>query len=382
MLILLKTPLETLNYFIDSMAKGHPDATVMDITDPDFFSKATELLPHMDTQTTVLLFNGAGRAFEFSDGRNVWESKGVRLFNFLVDHPVNYIEYLRAPLVGETVLVIDRSHKAFVERYHPDVRVFFMPHGGTKGHTAIPYEEREIPVIYLGSCQERVADFPALPYLSESGKFYEFIIRRMIGDYSLSAQAAVEMFLDHEGIALPQDKEADMILAAHCNVERICRRKQKLETIHRLAQGGIPVEIYGVHWEEVAAIFPDLIRLHERVSSDECVRLTGNAKIALNLSTYLKDGSHERVYIAMLNKALCVTERSRYLEEKFTDGKDIIFFDYERLDLLCDKIKHLLSHPREADEIIQNAYARVARSTWGDRLNDIIHGPYDPPTTP
>jgi hypothetical protein len=92
---------------------------------------------------------------------------------------------------------------------------------------------------------------------------------------------------------------------------------------------------------------------------------------------YYKDGTHERVYIAMLNGAVCFTDRSGYLMERFTHGSNIVFFDHYELDVLCDNIKFILNNPAEAEAIIKNAAKSVVHETWSDRLDTIIRHDFD-----
>jgi hypothetical protein len=307
----------------------------------------------------------------------------VRLYTFLVDHPINYNPHLEPALPNETFIVVDRLHKEFIHKYYPNIKnVCFLPHGGSRYGAAsdIPYEKREIPVIYCGSCQKDSVDLAAIPYLPDRGKaFYEFAQQQMVTAFSLDTAEIIWQYLQKEGIALSRAEEMNLILLAHIYIQRLCRRIYKINAIQALAASGVPVEIYGENWEEAAAPYPSLIKLHERVSSAECVRLTANAKVSLNFMPFFKDGSHERIYIAMLNKTICVTDKSRYLEEKFEHGRDIIFFNHYQLDVLCEDVKFLLGHPAEAGQIAENAYERVANSYWSDRLETILRNDFASP---
>ena len=379
MLILLKGVLETLDYFVDSMAAGRDDAIVLDKSDPGFYKRMGELIPYMQGDVTVVIFNNVGKQLELSDGRNVWEANGATVYNFLVDHPVNYMQSLDVEaLNGEVFLVIDRRHKLFIDRYFPKCKSYFMPHGGTRKYDSIPWDERSIPVLYCGSCQKEIESVPIIESMEEWGPaLYDFVAEKMMLESYPEVGAVVRSFLEKENIELAPEIEREIILMAHATVERMVRRSFKLQTIASLAEAGIPVDIYGENWEEVAELYPGLIRIHERVSSDECVRLIGDAKISLNLCTFYGDGSHERVYIAMLQKAVCISEKSMYFEEKFEHGREIVYLDYSMPDVMVDDIKFLLSHPAEAVKITENAYIRAAHSTWGDRLDAIVRGDFD-----
>jgi hypothetical protein len=204
-------------------------------------------------------------------------------------------------------------------------------------------------------------------------------MERMGRDFTLDTAEAACLYLREKGLALAREEEVNLICLAHMGVQVYMRRQQKNEAVRALARSGVPLVIYGEQWEGVAREYPAQIELHGRVSPAECVALSGRAKITLNFMPYFKDGSHDRIYIAMLNKSLCFTDRSLYLEEKFTDGKDIIYFDHNRLDVLCDDVKYYLSHPDEAQRIIDSAYERVQNSKWSDRLDTILRHDFAAP---
>jgi hypothetical protein len=388
MLILIKGPYETLNLFIDEMVAKSPTAVVLDMAEESFYKDITDLLPQLNEETVVVVFNGAGRQITYSDDRNVWREKGVRLYDFFVDHPVWYSRHLDDALPNESFLVIDRLHKEYIHKYYPELKkVYFLPHGGSRyardipDIPEIPYEKREIPVIYCGSCQPSGEIFEVIPYFSDQGSsFYQFVFQQMMEEFSADTAEIVWAFLKLTGLCLSQEEEMDLIYKAHLCVLPLCRRINKIKVVQALAANGIPVEIWGDHWEEAAAPYPELIKLHERTSSIECERLTADAKISLNILPFFKDGSHERIYLAMLNKTLCVSDKSHYLLEKFEHGRDIVFFNLDQLDVLCDDIKFLLNHPDSAGQIIQNAYEKVAHSQWSDRLQTILNNDFASPS--
>ena len=47
---------------------------------------------------------------------------------------------------------------------------------------------------------------------------------------------------------------------------------------------------------------------------------------------WFKDGTHDRVFTAMLQHTLSLTDDSRYLRENFTDKKELVFYSLEKRD--------------------------------------------------
>ena len=50
-----------------------------------------------------------------------------------------------------------------------------------------------------------------------------------------------------------------------------------------------------------------------------------DARIALNVMPWFKDGAHDRVFTAMLQGTAALTDDSRYLREECRDGENICF---------------------------------------------------------
>ena len=88
---------------------------------------------------------------------------------------------------------------------------------------------------------------------------------------------------------------------------------------------------------------------------------------------WFKDGTHDRIYNAMLAKGLCITDKSKYLCEEFSDGNDIVFYDLNDMDKLPDIIRYYDNNPEEAQKIIDTAYDKaVLKHSWVNRAIDIL----------
>lgn len=60
-------------------------------------------------------------------------------------------------------------------------------------------------------------------------------------------------------------------------------------------------------------------------------RLICESKITLKILPWLKYDAHERIYNATLNGAVCVSDASEYLMEHFENGKNIVFYELDKL---------------------------------------------------
>lgn len=101
-------------------------------------------------------------------------------------------------------------------------------------------------------------------------------------------------------------------------------------------------------------------RLHGQADLSEIIKLMGRARMTLNVGPNFCNGSHERVFSAMLNGALAVTDANAYWRGEFMEGEGILMYEWARLSELAGKIEYFLSRPAELSEATE-AGAQKAR---------------------
>lgn len=375
MTIFLKGKLETLRYFIDEMAVRTRDAVFIDTTDPLFFAKIINLDNEINENTHVITFNNAGVNLPVGEGKNYWEIKKVKLHNILVDAPIWYKSTLDLHLNCMQIVSVDEYHNQFIKRFYPIYsNSIFVPHGGTGSQYVQDYDDREIEVLYLGGKQEVGKQIVELPMFADKGKnMREIFMQLMMENPSLPVEVIMDIYIREMAPELTEQMQIICIYAIYMDVVRYIRGMYQEKIVETLAQAGIPVTIYsGGSWYKLGEKYPKNICVKERVSSAKCIKLIGNSKICLNIQPWFKAGAHERVFNAMLNEAVCVTDTSEYLLQNFTHGRDIVFYELEHLEQLSENIKYLLANPECAKFIIQNQKRRAANQTWADRLDEII----------
>lgn len=376
MVIFLKGKLEVLRYFIDRMSVRTKDAVFLDTTEPCFFQKISELDNEINENTHVITFNNVGVNLTVDKGKNYWEIKKVKLHNIQVDAPVWYTDTLELQLSCMQIVSVDGYHSKFIKRYYPIYsNSIFVPHGGVRssGHVR-NYDDREIEVLYLGKKDEAEKQKAELPMFEDKGEtLYEIFMQLISENPNLSVESLMDIYVREMVPELTEQMQVACIYAVYRDVVRHIRGIYQEKIMEALAQAGIPVTIYsGGGWYKLAEKYPGTIMVKERVSSAESIQLIGNSKICLNIQPWFKDGAHERVFNAMLNEAVCVTDTSEYLLRNFTHGQDIVFYELEHLEQLVKDIKYLLANPEGAKTIIQNQKQRAVNQTWADRLDEII----------
>ena len=146
-------------------------------------------------------------------------------------------------------------------------------------------------------------------------------------------------------------------------------RRQRM--VKCLAESGIKVDIFGGGWEKVP--FADSLVQHGSVSYSEMLDVISRTKVLVQDEALFNDGAHDRVFTAMLNGAVVVSEYSTYLEELFENEKDIFMFDWQNTKAQFGVIPQLLDDEQYRSNIATSAYGKVAgKHTWKNRAERII----------
>ena len=375
MVILLKGMLPELDFFIDCMAESLEDAYVLDISQNIFYKQLGVLDAAIDETTHVITFDSVGLSVETSEGLNYWELKRVKFHNIFVDAPICFYNVLERHLKCMQVIVIDRNHKEFINTYYPDCPVEFLPHGGAvlPSDKEIAYEDREVEVLYVGS--RKFEDQPVIiDSLPDGGReLFNMAEQTLIKYPHMTLEKVFDKYMDEVGIKLEPKTQLMIIGALYDVVLRKVRSCYQAKIIEALASAGIHVDVYyGEEWKEIAGKYPGYITVHEKILPEECLKLMHSSKITLNIQPWFKYGAHERIYNAMLNGSVCVTDTSEYLQKYFKNGRDIVFYELNDLDRLVKSVKMLLENPGYAKNIIENQKKAAASSTWQNRIHNIL----------
>ena len=156
-------------------------------------------------------------------------------------------------------------------------------------------------------------------------------------------------------------------------MEFYTRCKKRHPIIKALLDGGVAVHCFGKGWDESGLIHhPDFL-YHGNISCEPGRELFKHAKIQINISHVFNSGGHDRIFSSMIRGAMCFAEHSEYLDEIFTDEKDIVFYDSKDLNGLVEKAKYYLAHDEERLRITKTAFEKVRKEhTWLNRTVDII----------
>ena len=381
-IIFIKNAVETLGYFSEQIAleleRNGYETCFIDYE--RMYESMDEMLHFLEREETALVtFNFIGlrgeSVFQTESGRSIWQEENLPILNILVDHPLYYHSCLKEAGERMRVFCVDREHVGYVRRFYPGVKVEFLPLAGNElfvsqkdgehGIHRTHCEDVPEPVLYGQRTFDLVfaANYVSMEMLEEKVKaldddyriFYRRITEDLIADPAQSVDAVMERHIRNE---------LGMIW-----IDLFIRSYFREKVVQTLADAGIIVRVFGADWEKIHCKKPQNVRTSGgKVNSAACVQAMRDARIALNVMPWFKDGAHDRVFTAMLQGTAVLTDDSRYLREECRDGENICFYSLRALQQLPDQVVSLLEDPVRMAELAERGYRMAEkRHRWKNR---------------
>lgn len=373
-IIFIKGKLETLDYFIDQLADSADklgiEYYIINTGIPESYGEALEEYVKLG-RCAVFMINQIGLLLS-ENGQNYWKERNIPVYDLIVDHPYNYADALECPPADINVIVIDRNHEKFIRKYYPEIRnIYFMPDGENEAEGRMQYKDRPIDILYVGDCQLSTP-FIEIPDMSDKGmEMYSTVYNILLQKPGLSIEETMELYFEAKG-GYTKEQVKQYILNYGFIISDNVRRYYKLKTMHALESTGASIVIYGKGWDARDEAWQPNVSINARISSEECNRMLGKAKIGLNCMPWFKDGCSERVFNIMLNGAVCLTDTSKYLLERFEHGNELVFYNLEDMEKMKQNVCWLLENPNAASQIAQAGYeAAIRNDTWLCRMGEI-----------
>ena len=391
-IIFIKNAVETLGYFSGQIARelernGYETCFI----DYERMYESMDAMLHFlnREETALVTFNFIGlrgeNVFQTESGRSIWQEENLPVLNILVDHPLYYHSCLKEAGERMRVFCVDREHVSYVRRFYPGLKVEFLPlagnellfsHGdGEHGtHRAdvpepVPYGRRTVDLVFT-------ANYVSMEMLEEKVKaldddyriFYRRITEDLIADPVQSVDAVMERHIRDELGAVPEEQLC-AAMSGMIWIDLFIRSYFREKVVQTLADAGIVVRVFGADWEKIHCKKPQNVRTSGgKVNSAACVQAMRDARIALNVMPWFKDGAHDRIFTAMLQGTAALTDDSRYLREECWDGENICFYSLRALEQLPDRVVSLLDDPVRTAELADRGYRMAEkRHTWKNR---------------
>lgn len=307
-------------------------------------------------------------------GRQLLQKGEPVYCTYLMDHPFIHYERLKNKYPRIFVLSPDRNHVEYTDTYLKNIwGTAFLPHGGCRGSQDRPYADREIDVSFMGSfmpAQEVWKGFERYP--QQMRQLMENMAQWLVENPDQTLENGAHHIFERYGIDV-QDGQFPEVLCEFREVDRYVRCYFREQVIRTLTESKIRVDVYGDGWEKFPSQEQEYLVIHPAVGYQESLDIIGNTKISLNVMPWFKDGSHDRVFTAMLCGAVCLTDGSRYLEEVLQETENVYFYSLKGLKYLPRKVRRILEEGEQSARVAANARRDAqALHTWAKRADEVM----------
>ena len=337
--------------------------------DMRFFERSFESLLIFQSQglDAAIVFNNACFQMRMQSGESLWDLWKVPCSNIIVDHPMHYFDTLDHAPVHGIVACADRYHLDYIKRFYPAVkRSVFLPTAGTclKAFEDLkPFRERPIDVLFIGSYKYH--------YDIIYDEFDKKLEQALLLYPAKTFEENLEDCLRSEDIHL-SDAELKIFIQNHRYIDTNTTALFRARILQILADAGITVTVYGNGWDTLDLFRHPNFHYKGLITPEDGVSLMEDSKIVLNHMAWFKAGASERIFEAMLQGAVSLTDDSSFLREVFQDNITIKFYSLENLNALPEIVYNLLSNTLSSEEITRNAYqAASQKHTWSNRIKSL-----------
>lgn len=297
--------------------------------------------------------------------------------NFLYDHPLYLYYHFTLELENYYVLTQDEDYASYINKHYPLIKKsFHLPPAGIElsDSERVRWEDKIYDIVFVASYHDYRERTLALETQTDSQikPVAKKLLEKMKAEPDMTAEEALAAVLAESGTVVSTNEFGVLLNKCMdaCRVVMFYYREKVMET---MLDAGLTIHAFGESWKNCPLSCRSNLVIHPDVSYAEGIRIMAQSKIALNVMSWHKAGMTERIANTMLNGTVCLTDKTRYLEKHFRDGKDIVMFELARLDSLPAKVKELLADDARMRSIAAAGYENASKNhRWSDRAESFI----------
>lgn len=341
----------------------------------------TKLIEAFQTRIIDLVISfGIVNNPKLDDGSYLYNVVNTTVLAIYVDHPAYHINSLTENIKNFLCCFNDKQHVDYANEILPNHHkiAFFLPQGGLieniEEESSLKdfktyVEKKTIDILFSGTYMEKESillenkDYP-------STLIYETFELFIKDDY-LSIQGAFKIIFDKYKIKFSNIGKVQLS-NLYKTFQNYVRAYSRILVIKKLAENDFNITICGAGWDDFVKEYKN-IDYKGPLNINDNLELIKQAKILVNITPTLRNGSHERIFSGMLNSAVVFTDRSSYYDEYFENDKNILYYSFNDLDEDINNLKKLLINDKKLFDMSQNAY-KIAKKyhTWENRVDTIL----------
>ena len=257
-----------------------------------------------------------------------------------------------------------------VSQMVPDAQnISYLPHGGfVNEHDDY---NKTIDILFPGSIEEE----PILEKWIPDPMPVELLLidetKEILSEQpELSIRKALNLALQKYELPLT----TDLLLALNrvlIYIDLSIRYNCKMQILENLLYNGFTVHMMGTGGAALEKKYPDRLVYLGALDIEQVIEVMGHARIIINPCPVFPDGYHERIFTALLNKAICFTPYSPYLDKHM--GDRLKYIHLNDLEDMSRQMRDILdNYPTYGPFIEDNYTYSISHHTWEKRAEEII----------
>lgn len=292
---------------------------------------------------------------------------GKKYITVMCDHPIWQASRLEVADKNTICSYGDYYNANYVKKYYPNVGgVDFSVGASDCFEDNVPYLERKFDLVFIGGYSKPESVYEQLcgMYNGEVLELVKDFTKKLITFPNKTYECALKETLHDYGQEDIGDMEFRELAEEFRLVNKYVRAYFRDKIIRQIVQSDLVIHVTGNGWEDFESEYKDHIII-ENNDWYTAKKMIANAKISLNVMPWFKAGLHDRVVTSLLSGTVLLTDTSQLIERELQDMKNAAFFYLEDIEAVPEKIKYLLSHPQEAEEIAENGRKLAKENyTW------------------
>jgi glycosyltransferase involved in cell wall biosynthesis len=293
--------------------------------------------------------------------------KNVKIFDWM-DTPLNKVKELEKAGNNYVILSMDKTYLPLIRDIRKlDGSEFFLPAVGNMNNadfvsesTLVPFDKRKYDVLFAGRLGIDKFHFNEFGRLER--KAADELVEQAFLPTNMQMHEYVNRYFEKYRKRLVYRKKptSDAYLNYVWKLSHVVRSKRRQHVLDELFE--LPVDVNQCFVTDSTEYVKDRIQDQHQILPfqpwTEIIDLMKQSRIIINIQPFHIYALHERLLTAMANGCLVFTDRNPYLEERFKDGKDLIFYDYNKGDLKA-KMQHYIQQPELMQQIAINGMKKV-----------------------
>ncbi len=360
----------------DEIAKGFANkgyyVEVLDMLNPK-----EKILIHkkMTSESYAFIFSCQALRFEDlqNDGTPFLESVKSPYFTWIFDDLLHHLHKVQNQVYDYTyMLSVDEEMQDIAITMYPHLKnIAGLIHGGFCGMEGAV--EKDIEVLFPGTISKE----PVIEDIIEEPMPVEKLLaEKTIQQLEVMPWLSVRKALEAVMRSLGEEMSGDLLLELSgviLYVDLYFRYQCRYRMMKALLESGVKLHVVGSGTNDLLEQYKDNITVCGAKDITEVVKLIQRSKVVINpFPIIFYKGAHERIFTALLNKAVCFTPYSEYLDDLL--GNRVQFIDLKNLDnMVKDVNKALDSYDGEVmQNLLEDNYRYALENhTWEIRGKEI-----------